>query len=699
MTQTSISYAFGGGLDVSSAALGTPSSAVISAMNYEPLAEGYGRQAGHERFDGRPAPSASEYWVVPFSAGQIWADYEAVITGATSGATGILIVEPADVTGSWPAHTATGLFIIGSLSGQFSPGEAIVVGGVVSATCAGIAAQNAPTDAQDKLWLRAASAWRRSHIQPVPGQGPVRGVTATGGTIYAWRDAIGGSSAKLHRATSSGWVDVAPSRLLNFSAGVVEFGDGDTLVGATSGHSATVIRVVRSAGDWGSTASGYLIFANGAPAFTFGEALKVGGVTVCTAGSATMVTFAAGGRYDTIQHNFYGAAALSRTYGAYGAGCGFEFDGVNVVPIQTGMLDDRPIRVFELANHLGFAFPGGSVQFSGTADPISYEVIVGAGEIGLGTEITDVIQSNESAVVLFGQTKIATLTGRDAASFQLTELTEEAGSEPWTAQRIGRTIYLDRRGLRDLVATQDYGNFKAGALAELIAPYFKSKRKSGATPVLSYVCREKSQYRLIWSDGTGLSVYMGARKPAAMPFEMNGMQPYCSCTVEMPDGTEGMFIGAEDGFVYRMDSGPSFDGVGVRGFIMTPFITFGSAQRNKRFHKLIVEMQAEPLTNIGITAQFNYGDGGQPVAGSQSFMVSGSGGGNDFVVQGGGGNWDSAMWDEFYWSAPLEGQAEAFIDGQGRNASFIIAARSAIDEGPHILQAYTPLVSMRGFQR
>src|SRR3546814_21120100 len=89
--------------------------------------------------------------------------------------------------------------------------------------------------------------------------------------------------------------------------------------------------------------------------------------------------------------------------------------------------------------------------------------------------------------------------------------------------------------MRSLTATQAFGNFKTGTLSLLIEPYFRSKRRSGATAVLTYVSRTKSQYRLIWSDGTGLSVYMGGKTPEAIPFAL-GMQPYVATTTELDDG-------------------------------------------------------------------------------------------------------------------------------------------------------------------
>lgn len=382
-----------------------------------------------------------------------------------------------------------------------------------------------------------------------------------------------------------------------------------------------------------------------------------------------------------------------------GRGQRLSFDGSIVVPIESGMSPDKPTRIFEIGNHLGLTFAGGAFQTSSIGEPTLFDAITGAAAFGMGTEITDVLQATESAVVLFGQQKIGTLTGKDAATFQFEELTEEAGAEPWTAQRIGQTVYMDRRGLRSLAATSAFGNFKTGTLADTITSYFRSKRKAGAVPVVSMVCRSKSHYRLFWSDGTGLSVFMGSKNPAPMLFEMSGVQAFCGHTAELSDGTEGMFIGAEDGFVYRLDSGTSFDGEAVRAFVMTPFNPLGSALVEKRLHKITVELEAQPETHIGITAQYNYGDGLQPVSGKQAFMVMGGREDLDFVIQGGGGSWNAVNWNEFFWSAPLEAQAEAFIDGMGKTVSVIFAALSDPLEAAHVLQAYIIHYSKRKMTR
>lgn len=693
-------YALSGGLDVVSPALAVPPSRLISGMNYEPLAEGYGRVDGYERYSGKSAPSDASFWLLDFDGGASAISQNDTITGATSGATGVVVLEPVDFTGSWALGTAAGTLVLTAVSGTFQDNEVLNVSATPSAVVNGTISQDsAPTVPLQRTYLEAAMDYLRGQIAKVPGSGAVRGVAALNGIVYAWRDNAGGTLCKLHKATAAGWVEITLGHTISFSIGVKEILEGQTIEGVTSGATATVERVIRRSGDWGSDAAGYLVLSGITGTFVNENIEDDSNNLHAYASGISQITINPGGRYRTINHNFYGASDRFRMYGCSGVDKGFEFDGTVYVPITTGMVVDKPNNVFEIAQHLGFTFPGGSLQFSGTAEPVLFDPVLGAGEIGMGTECTDVVQATETAVVVFGAQKIGILTGTDADSFQLQELTEEAGADAGTAQRIGKTMYLDRRGLRDLSATQAFGNFKAGTLSLLIEPYFKAKRKAGATPVLSLVSRTKSQYRLFWDDGTGLAVYMGGKIPEAIPFNLNNMQVNCATTTELNDGTEGIFVGSDDGYVYRLDSGPSFDGEAVQGFVMTPFNHLGSAMREDRIHKVTLELQAQSETRIGVIAQFDYGSAEQPISGNSDFNVIGSGAGHDFLVTGGGGNWDSATWNQFYWSAPIEGLAAAPVDGIGVNVSFIFGCNSYPTENSHILQAYTVHHSPRKLRR
>lgn len=71
-----------------------------------------------------------------------------------------------------------------------------------------------PASAVDSVAARAL-------IQAVPGDGAILGVWIYSGTVYAIRNAAGGASAKLHKATAAGWVEVTTPALS--PSGVYQF--------------------------------------------------------------------------------------------------------------------------------------------------------------------------------------------------------------------------------------------------------------------------------------------------------------------------------------------------------------------------------------------------------------------------------------------------------------------------------------------
>src|SRR3546814_11220761 len=114
---------------------------------------------------------------------------------------------------------------------------------------------------------------------------------------------------------------------------------------------------------------------------------------------------------------------------------------------------------------------------------------------------------------------------------------------------------------------------------------------------------------------------------------------------------------------------------------MTPSNGLGAPLREDRIHKLVLEMRAPANARIGVTAQFDYGDGQQPIAGKRDFTVQGAGDGIAFLVAGGGGDWSVDSWNEFFWSSPVAGLAVAYIYELGRKVTFLIAARQRCVKG------------------
>lgn len=687
-------FPLGGGLDLITPAIALKPGFVIASTNYEPYPNGYRRCQGFERFDGRTKPSEAKYWQLNFQTGTATFAADDTVTGATSGATGVVLANGTILAGTTAAGDASGYIGLGAVSGTFVDGENLQVGGVTRAVADGTAQEEtSPDDDTADAWQLAATADARALIAAVPGSGDVLGVWVYNGSKYAFRNNAGGTAAVMHKASTAGWVAQSLGYTLDFtSGGTYQVAVGDTITGATSSATAVITSVTLTSGDWTtSDAVGYFTLASFTGTFV-AEDLNVGGnLNVATIAAAPVaITLPAGGRYDFVNHNFYGASQSIRMYGVNGVGKAFEWDGTTFVPIRTGMTTDTPIRIGVHKQHLILGFPGGSVQVSETGTPREWEVVSGAAELAIGDEITDFIPANAGAFTILAENSISNLYGSSKADFQLEVLSDESGALAWTADKVGEPIYMDKRGVRRLSSTAAFGNFNIGTLTQMVKPLLQDLAASNIQPVAAVRVRNKDQYRLFFDDNTGLTIYLGKKYPEIMTFDL-GKKVTCICSAETDDG-EMILFGSTDGFVYELDKGTSFDGSAITYSLRLPFNHQGAPQQLKRWHKVAIECEAIPQATIQVSADFDYGspyESGVPAvdAPSQSFTVS-----------GGGAIWDQANWNEFYWSSTVEGLAEAYLDGVGRNMSLLIAGSSA-DEPPHLLQGLTLYYTVRGLQR
>lgn len=695
MTLRPAQFPLTGGLDLVTPAINKAPGSAIGGYNYLPQPEGYARIGGFERFDGRPLASEASYWLLNFDAGTAAVAEGATVTGATSGASGKALQAGVVSTGSYVGNNAAGYLVLTDVAGTFADNENLQVSGVTKCVANGSATERgASNDTDDAAWWADAVATRRALIGAVPGSGAMRGLVQLGSTLYAFRDNVGGTAGAVYKSTSGGWTACDLGRRIAFtSGGTTIIAEGQTIVGATSAATAVVSRVVVTGGSWAAgDASGSLILSSQTGTFT-AENLNISGgaANVATvAGNSAAITRAPGGKCDLTVYTFAGAAGTKRVYGADGVNPGFEFDGTVYVPIYTGMAADTPAHVACHKNYLFFAFAGGSLQFSGVGDPYSWDVILGAGELGLGDDITGLLSGYQQALIVAGRNRISVLQGSVFSGAQadgvMQPISEEAGCIEWSLQHLSIPVFLDDRGVRDLTSTQTYGDFRTGTRSVLVKPWLDAKRRNGASVTDSLRVRDRDQYWLFYDDGSALAMDSGSGKPAFMPLAL-GFTVRCAVSTEDADGAERLYAAGSDGYVYRLSSGNSFDGGSVTALVRLAFSHQGSPSAVKKYHSATLEVTADPTATIYFTADFSYGSPSTPSTAEQSFSVSGS-----------GGFWNEDNWDQFYWSAQVEGQASARTPGRGTNVSFAIYAEAA-DEPAHVLHGMTLLYDPRKLQR
>ena len=656
MPQVKMDYfACQGGLNTMSPPLTMPPGFAITAQNFECLPTGgYRRIYGYERFDGRVSPSDQLYYTLPATITGTWAVGNTV-TGATSGAT-------ARILGS----SDTG-FLVCKITGTFNGSESLTIGGTPVATNTGSSyVGGAGTTSLDANFIAATADVYRADIGAVPGSGPVRGVWAYGGVLYAFRNNAGGTACDMYKSTASGWSQVTFVNEVAFTAGgTATPADGATLT--QGGVTATVRRVVTRAGAWTGTAAG--IFVISAPSggnFAAGAATLTGGATVTLSGIQTAITLPAGGRYIFTNYNFGGATGSVRMYGANGVGRAFEFDGTYLVPIGTGMGTDTPSFIAAHKSHLFLAF-NSSLQHSSIGNPYAWSPVSGAAELALGDTITGlqphVGDASNAALVATTRNRVYVLYGTSSADWNLITTAGEMGGLPYTQQKVGDMFWLDDRGVTSMAAAFQFGNFQQGTISPHIQDWILGRV---ARAVDSTIHRGSNQYRLFFSDGSALYVTLGGGKVVGMMPMLFPDVPTCSCSNEWSTGVERVFFGDSDGYVYEMEKGTSFDGAAIEAFFEMAFNHIKAPQIQKRYRKVVIEMRGLGYTE----ALFGYslGYASTTVAQPDDLSISSS--------TGASFTWDSFTWDSFFWDVRSLSPIEKSITGSGENISLAFRVNS-----------------------
>lgn len=678
-------YPLNGGLDLVTPKIAINPGRCFDAMNYEPLTVGgYKRLRGYERSDGRVKPSVAPYWLIDCTISAT-INVGDTVTGATSAATGVAL-----------QVNATQL-VLGRVTGTFVLGENLQVGGVTKAVSTSAATQNSePVAATSADYRLLAANNRRADILAVPGSGDIRGVWIYSDTVYAFRDNAGGTAGDMYKQTASGWQQVTFGRELQFTGAVGQVSDGQTVTGLTSGASAVVKRALLRTGSWTSAGVGTLVFATVTGAFQNGEAIQIGGVTKVTSASVdTAITRAPGGRLEFVNGNFTGSTSTERMFGADGVNLAFEFDGTTYVPIRTGMAADTPAHIVFYKNRLWLSFLG-SVQFSGVGTPYAWTAVLGAGEIATGLPVSVMkvqtgAQTGSSLIICAagaagssGRTFV--LYGETSSDFKLVPSNDDIGYFAFSVQPVSNNLYgLTNRGIQSLVTTLSYGDFEFAAISFLIQPYIDTKR---GLNVCATTLRAKNQYRIFFSDNTGLIVGLTGEKPnGIMPVSYN-VPVLCVCSATLSTGEEVTYFGSSNGFVYQDNVGTSFDGAVIGAWIRPAFNNLQSPLVRKTYRRAVFEVETEGYSRVNINYDLGYGTQNVEPAAIRS----------DTTLSGAGGYWDQFVWDQFTWSASVISEASMPIDGTEKNISFFFYSSRAQDD-PHTVQGVSLLWTPRRLER
>ena len=496
--------------------------------------------------------------------------------------------------------------------------------------------------------------------------------------------------------------EVLKMPLLAFDTGSVEISEGDSLVGGTSGKTATVTSVTISSGTLaGGDAAGYISVKNNSGTWTNSEPININGiqhalvngaaepaeVTVAKAdGTQYKQTIQPGGKYEFSTYNFRGETTGITMYGVNTVDNGFSWDGTTFIKMQTGMTTDTPGHIATHQKHLFFSFPNGSIQHSSIVAPNKWSALTGAAELGIGDNVSGFSTEVNNVMSIFTRNDAFMLYGTSSADWELRKFHAGAGAIPYTLQKMDQTFFLDDRGITSIFTVQYFGDFQSAVASYKIDPYIQSKKNNASD---SLRVRGKNQYRLYFDDKTGVEMtFINKKNQGLMPFTLSH-QINCTVSAEDANGFEVLYGGFDDGYVRRMDSGTSFDGEEVSSFVRTTYYHYNSPGTRKRFRELGLEINADTSTTLTVTPSYDFGGTYSP----KTSPVSSS-----YSVTVAADQWSESDISNSSTGITVVASERIRINGIGTNMGFIISNSSTYDK-PITLQGGIVEFSKRGVRR
>jgi len=542
-----------------------PGSARI-LRNFEPsIVGGYRRIEGFEKYDTTAVPSYASIRV--HGSGQ---------TGTTL-VVANLYTSPAEGT----------VFTIAGVAGTYT----IAAGGV----------------AYNSTYKRATLTLTTS-LASSPANAAVITVTSNTGTINglaAWRSKVlAVRNNSVFKSSSFGWTQI----------NIPSYGTVLVNGGSQTGASLIVdgLTYAPQEGDTFTIAGVNLVYTVLADATVTsgGATLSINPSLASSPADNAAITFLTANRTGSSKNRFekYRIGTTEKIAGVDSVNAPFLYDNTTF-----RALNEAPSEVLA-AEHICwfknqmFYAKGDILTFTAPFSDDDFNAANGSGTINMGSAITGLIVFREQ-LIIFSQQKISRLVGNTIADFMLQPITLNIGCiDTDTIQEIGADIiFLGPDGLRLLSATNKIGDFSIAVVSKSIQSEMTSFIGSSAS-FCSVVIREKSQYRLFGfsssvtaQNAVGIlgTQIIGNETGEISWAEVRGIKAYVADS-DYYSRVETVAFAQTDGYVYKMESGSSFDGANIVATFSTPFVPMTDPRLRKTFYKMF--LYTDPTGSVTTSA-------------------------------------------------------------------------------------------------
>lgn len=329
--------------------------------------------------------------------------------------------------------------------------------------------------------------------------------------------------------------------------------------------------------------------------------------------------------------------------------------------------------VREFSGYLWLSAGDGTLTFSAPNDDNDYNAISGAGELNVGFNIVG-LGVWRGALYVFGEQRIAQVTGTSAVDWIVTPLTDQIGmTGVYSLQEVnGDLIFLSSDGIRTISGTARIFDRELGVISR---PINSVILPLGGSNLISVVVKTKSQYRLFKgtssTDPATAPGILGALKlqsngSVAWEWsELSGILTACADS-GLFNGSELVIHGSFDGYVYQQESGTDFNGVDIQAVYKTPYLIFSDPNVRKILRKICLNTRSSGPTMVTVGVTFDYLD---PTVLNPPDNTANISGGGITYDEGTGFNWDNAV-PEYFWNIFPEDRVCLNLQGSGFAAGF-----------------------------
>ena len=265
--------------------------------------------------------------------------------------------------------------------------------------------------------------------------------------------------------------------------------------------------------------------------------------------------------------------------------------------IAAGVVDDETTLYYSVHNDQD--------NFSG----------VGAGSVTISDTIVG-IKGFRTDLFVFCENSIHKLINiDDSQNVAIVSVAENVGClSGYSIQEIGGDLmFLAPDGIRTVAGTARIGDVELGTVSQAIQPIITDlAKRTNDFNISSIVLREKSQYRLFYTD-TALDEsqqrgVIGTIRPNGFEWsETRGIEVTAIGSDFNENGIEEYYHGSANGYIYIHDSGNDFDGSNILARYATPDYDYGDLGTLKTLHYLKVSASAEGVVEPDVQVRFDYG--------------------------------------------------------------------------------------------